>query len=111
MDLRPGGRSPGGLNDRFGIYHRAACPEETGMGSLLFTLADGGLGAGGAVIGLGLAVMGAGWGIGRIGGQAVEGIARQPEASGKIVPNMIIAAALIEGVAFTAIILGFIMGK
>jgi F-type H+-transporting ATPase subunit c len=81
------------------------------MGSLLLTLADGGLGAGGAVIGLGLAVIGAGWGIGRIGGQAVEGIARQPDASGKIVPNMIIAAALIEGVAFTAIILGFIMGK
>jgi F-type H+-transporting ATPase subunit c len=58
-----------------------------------------------------LATMGAGLGIGRIGGQAVEGIARQPEASGRIVPNMIIAAALIEGVAFTAIILGFLLAK
>jgi len=67
-----------------------------------------GLGLAGAAIGMGLAVVGAGIGIGRIGGQAVEGIARQPEASGKIVPNMIIAAALVEGVAFTAIILSFV---
>jgi F-type H+-transporting ATPase subunit c len=85
------------------------------MTSLLMTLAqvdpDHALGVAGAVIGMGLAVLGAGVGIGRIGGQAVEGIARQPEASGKIVPNMIIAAALVEGVAFTAIILGFILAR
>jgi F-type H+-transporting ATPase subunit c len=86
------------------------------MMSLLITLAqtaaDGrGVGVGGAAIGMGLAALGAGVGIGRIGGQAVEGIARQPEASGKIVPNMIIAAALVEGVAFTALILGFILAN
>ena len=52
-----------------------------------------------AAIGAGLAVLGAGIGIGQIGGKAVEGIARNPEASGKITTTMIIAAALIEGVA------------
>jgi len=67
-----------------------------------------GMGLAGAAIGMGLAVIGAGIGIGRIGGQACEGIARQPEASGKIGTNMIIAAALVEGVAFTAIILSFV---
>ncbi|HUB24405.1 MAG TPA: ATP synthase F0 subunit C [Tepidisphaeraceae bacterium] len=66
------------------------------------------MGLAGAAIGMGLAVIGAGIGIGRIGGQACEGIARQPEASGKIGTNMIIAAALVEGVAFTAIILSFV---
>mgnify|MGYP001062416611 CR=1 FL=1 len=53
----------------------------------------------GAAIGAGLAVIGAGLGIGKIGGSAMEAIARQPEASGDIRMNMIIAAALIEGVA------------
>ena len=52
----------------------------------------------GATIGAGLAVIGAGLGIGKIGGSAMEAIARQPEASGDIRMSMIIAAALIEGV-------------
>ena len=55
-----------------------------------------GLGA----VGAGLAVIGAGLGIGMIGGKAVEAIARQPEAYGKIQAAMIITAALVEGVAF-----------
>lgn len=54
----------------------------------------------GAAIGAGLVAIGAALGIGRIGGSAVEAIARQPEAGGKIQTAMIIAAALIEGVAF-----------
>ncbi len=58
----------------------------------------------GAAIGMGLAVLGAGRGIGQIGGQAVEGIARQPEAGGRIGTNMLIAAALVEGVTFAAIV-------
>ena len=62
------------------------------------------LGAGLAVIGAGLAVIGAGLGIGKIGGSAMEAIARQPEASGDIRMNMIIAAALIEGVALLAVV-------
>lgn len=58
-----------------------------------------------AAIGAGLAAIGAGIGIGRIGGSALESIARQPEAGGDIRTNMIIAAALIEGVAlFGAVI-------
>ena len=52
-----------------------------------------------AVIGGGLAVIGAGLGIGKLASSAMDAIARQPEASGKIQGAMIIAAALIEGVA------------
>jgi F-type H+-transporting ATPase subunit c len=59
----------------------------------------------GAAIGAGLAAIGAGIGIGRIGASAMEAIARQPEAVGDIRSNMIVAAALIEGVAFFAIII------
>lgn len=56
-------------------------------------------------IGVGLVVFGTGFGIGKIGSAAMEGIARQPEASNKIQTSMIIAAALIEGVAlFGAVI-------
>lgn len=58
----------------------------------------------GAGIGAGLAAIGAGLGISRIGGGAVEAIARQPEAVGDIRSNMIISAALVEGVAFFAIV-------
>ena len=64
-----------------------------------------------AAIGAGLAAMGAGWGIGRIGGSAVESIARQPEAKGDIQTNMIIAAALIEGAALFAIVVALIAGS
>ncbi|MES2388702.1 MAG: ATP synthase F0 subunit C [Bacteroidota bacterium] len=59
----------------------------------------------GAGVGAGLAVIGAGLGIGRIGGSAMEGIARQPEASDKIQSQMIVAAALIEGVALFAVVI------
>ena len=58
----------------------------------------------GAGIGAGIAAIGAGIGIGNIGKGALESIARQPEAVGDIRSNMIVAAALIEGVAFFAIV-------
>jgi len=58
----------------------------------------------GAGMGAGLAAIGAGIGIGRIGGSAMDAIARQPEALGDIRSNMIVAAALVEGVAFFAIV-------
>ena len=58
----------------------------------------------GAAVGAGLVIIGAGLGIGRIGGQAVEGMSRQPEAAGSIQTAMIIAAALIEGATFFALI-------
>ncbi len=59
----------------------------------------------GAAIGGGLAVIGAGIGIGKIGGQAMDAMARQPEKINDLRSNMIVAAALIEGVAFFAIII------
>ena len=58
----------------------------------------------GAALGAGLAAIGAGMGIGRIGGSAMESIARQPESAGDIRANMIVAAALIEGAVFFAIV-------
>ncbi|HZW65403.1 MAG TPA: ATP synthase F0 subunit C [Hanamia sp.] len=62
----------------------------------------------GGAIGAGLAAVGAGIGIGQIGKGAVEGIARQPEASNEIRANMILAAALVEGVALFAVIAGLL---
>lgn len=59
----------------------------------------------GAGIGAGIAALGAGVGIGQIGGRAMDAIARQPEATGKIQGVMIIAAALIEGVALFAVVI------
>jgi F-type H+-transporting ATPase subunit c len=73
----------------------------------LTILLDGTANAGGAV-GAGLAAMGAGIGIGQIGKGAVEGIARQPEATNDIRANMILAAALVEGAALFAIIVGLL---
>ncbi|TWU27351.1 ATP synthase F0 subunit C [Bythopirellula polymerisocia] len=58
----------------------------------------------GAAFGAGLVIIGAALGIGRIGGQAVEGMSRQPEAAGNIQTAMIISAALIEGATFFALI-------
>ena len=60
----------------------------------------------GASLGAALAVVGAGLGIGKIGGSAMDAIARQPEAAGKIQTAMIIIGALLEGLAFGALILG-----
>lgn len=74
------------------------------MTALLILLADVALGKLGAALGAGLAAIGAGIGIGKIGASAMEAIARQPEAVGDIRSNMIVSAALIEGVAFFAVI-------
>jgi len=66
----------------------------------------------GAGLAAGLATVGAGIGIGRIGGSAVEGMARQPEAAGRIQTAALILAALIEGVALFAAVIGYqIQGK
>jgi len=59
-------------------------------------------------IGMGLIILGASLGIGRIGGSAVEAIARQPEAKGDIQTNMILAAALIEGATVIALVFALI---
>ena len=66
----------------------------------------------GCAVGAGLVTIGTGFGISKIGSQAMDGIARQPEASAKIQTAMIIACALIEGVAlFSAVICFLGMGK
>ncbi|HEX6201628.1 MAG TPA: ATP synthase F0 subunit C [Thermoanaerobaculia bacterium] len=62
----------------------------------------------GGALGAGLAVIGGAYGIGRIGGSAVESIARQPEASSAIQPAMIITSAMIEGAALFAVIVGLL---
>ena len=63
-----------------------------------------------AAIGAGLAAIGAGIGIGRIGGSALESMARQPELAGKIQTMMLIAAALVEGAALFAIVVAMLQG-
>ncbi len=60
-------------------------------------------------IGMGIAVIGAGLGIGNIGAKAMESIARQPEAVGDIRANMILMAAFVEGAALIAILLSFLV--
>ena len=62
-----------------------------------------------AAIGMGLAVIGAGIGIGNTGAKAMEAIARQPEAVGDIRSNMILMAALVEGAALIAILLSYLV--
>lgn len=68
-----------------------------------------GLKALGAGVGLGLIIIGAGRGIGQIGSHAVDAIARQPEAGGRIFTSMIISAALIEGATLFAIVATLIL--
>ncbi len=79
----------------------AADPETAGV-------AVENLGKGLAVIGAGIAVLGGALGIGMVGKGALESIARQPEASGTIGTNMILAAALIEGATLFAIVVAFL---
>lgn len=71
------------------------------------TFGPSSVGKGLAVLGAGMALVGGGIGIGLVGKGAVESIARQPEASGKIQINMILAAALIEGATLFAVFAGF----
>ena len=75
---------------------------------LLQVAAELSLGKLGAALGAGLAAIGAGIGIGKIGGSVMEAIARQPEASNDIRTNMIIIAALVEGVALFAVVVCFL---
>lgn len=76
--------------------------------SLLSTVMLAAESAGLGAIGAGVAALAAGIGIGQIGKGAVESIARQPESSGDIRANMILSAALVEGVAFLGVIAGIL---
>jgi len=71
---------------------------------LLQATAGAAIGQAGAALGAALVAIGAALGISRIGASAMEAIARQPEAAGDVRSNMIVSAALIEGVAFFAVI-------
>jgi F-type H+-transporting ATPase subunit c len=84
-----------------------AAPASASTGGMLM-LADFGLAGLGGGLCAGLAVIGAGIGIGMIGGKAVESIARQPEMAGRIFINMILTAALVEGAALFAIVVGLL---
>jgi F-type H+-transporting ATPase subunit c len=74
----------------------------------IMLVASGSVAAAGGAIGAGIAALGAGVGIGQIGKGAVESIARQPEAMGDIRANMILMAALVEGVALFGVIVGLL---
>ena len=80
-----------------------AQPAEAGTGH---GITSQGLGWLGGALGSGLAIMGGAAGIGRIGGSAVESIARQPAAAGQISTAMIITAAMIEGATLFAVVVG-----
>ena len=80
------------------------------LSSLLLVATSLELGVVGKALAIGIAAIAAGMGIGSIGATTAEGIARQPEAGGDLRMNMIISAALIEGVAlFAIVVLGFIL--
>lgn len=82
---------------------------QDGTGAELASAGIENIGKGLAAIGAGVAVVGGGVGIGLVGKSAVESIARQPEASGTIGTNMILAAALIEGVTLFAVVVGLLV--
>lgn len=87
----------------------AMAAPETAEGAAATAAGLAGLGKGiGAGLAAGLAVIGGGLGIGRIGGSAVEAMARQPEIRGPIGTNMLIAAALVEGATLFAVLGGFL---
>lgn len=79
------------------------------LNTVLLEAAGLGIGYGIAGLGAGIAALGAGVGIGQIGKGAVEAIARQPEAAGEIRANMILTAALVEGAAFFAMVVGLLV--
>jgi F-type H+-transporting ATPase subunit c len=78
------------------------------MISLSMILAADALAKLGATVGGGLAVIGAGIGIGKIGGQAMDAMARQPEMQSKLQSSMIVAAALVEGATFFSLIVSLL---
>ena len=82
--------------------------EQAGNILVATAMADSGLAIFGAAIGCGLIIIGAGVGIGLIGSLSSGAIARQPEAGGRIFSSMIIAAALVEGVTFFALLICFL---
>jgi F-type H+-transporting ATPase subunit c len=87
------------------VFIPAVATAQEAEGQATFLTGDGAAWLGGA-IGAGLAIMGGAAGIGRIGGSAVESMARQPAAAGQISTAMIITAAMIEGATLFAVVVG-----
>jgi F-type H+-transporting ATPase subunit c len=87
------------------IFTPAVALAQEGAESAIFLTSNGAAWLGGA-IGAGLAIMGGAAGIGRIGGSAVESMARQPAAAGQISTAMIITSAMIEGATLFAVVVG-----
>lgn len=79
------------------------------LSNILLEAGNLGIGYGVAALGAGLAAVGAGIGIGRIGGSALESMARQPEMANDIRGAMILTAALVEGAAIIAMLVGFLV--
>ncbi len=77
--------------------------------TILLEAGNIGIGYGVAALGAGVAALGAGVGIGRIGGDAVQAMARQPEIANDLRANMILTAALVEGAAFFAMVIGLLV--
>lgn len=79
------------------------------LSTILLVIEGAAIAKSAAGFGAAIAALAAAMGIGKIGSSAMESIARQPEAAGDIRSNMIVAAALIEGVAFFAIVVCFLI--
>ncbi len=88
------------------VHHLATFLQAAGSFSREY---EGAWGMLGAAVGAGLSAIGAGIGIGRIGGQVADGMARQPELAGTIQTGGLILAALIEGVALFGVVIAFLV--
>lgn len=95
------------MSKMFSKFALAACALALAPAAVM---AEVTMGQGLAALGAGLAVIGGGLGIGLIGKGAVESIARQPESSGTISTQMILAAALVEGATLFAVVVGLLVG-
>jgi F-type H+-transporting ATPase subunit c len=85
-----------------------AMAQEAPAGHTTYVLSGAGIGTGIAVA---VTILGAGLGFGRIGGSALESMARQPEVAGRIQTAMLIIAALLEGATFFALIVALLLGQ
>ena len=88
------------------LFAPAAFAQENSAAAAAAT--SSGLAKMGGAIGAGLAIIGCGLGIGRVGGSATEAMARQPEAAGQINTAMIVTAAMIEGATLFAVVVGLL---
>src|ERR1700758_114685 len=91
------------------VFFLSALPASAAAGDALTssTLSGSGLAAG---LGMGLTIIGAGIGFGRIGGSALESMARQPEVAPRIQTAMLIIAAMLEGATLASVVLLFVIG-